>query len=1393
MGRLGKNSKTKILCILGIGLLFSACKTEEATVSGWKTPRGTYITTPAKMTKASSAVTISGNCEDNGPVRLSGAGLSTPMTADCIDRKFSANISFSTGEGDKVIEISQTDDDGELWSSSYTFVNDTIAPLLSYASPTPSTASPKGVTITGNCEDGLAVILSGDGLEEPAEAVCSGGSFSKNVIFSSGEGEKNIEITQMDEAGNTTSQERSFIKDSIAPTFTQASLPKNYFSNTNQVTWGGTCETGLAVKVTGADTTTTPCAAGTWSYTTNSQATDSSYGYQFSQTDEAGNATKASANWRRDTISPSVTITSPIAASYATESNYTALSVAGSCDENGTVVLGGAASGSYSCTAAGGFITTVNLAAQSDGPVSITAQITDAAGNTSAVANVAFNKDIASPLLTQATYSSGDWSNTDTVVFGGSCETGLTVNITGDDSNTATCAAGTWSYTTATQTTDATYNYTFTQTDLAGHVSTVNAQWKRDRTAPVVNSMEVNSGNYTLTNNNVLVTFNSTDTREDISAFCIKYNSLTTPSAGDSCWKTLASVGDTVTDNYTITDYPYAIGTIAGTYDLRVWVKDEANNISTQSDTVGVDKITLNYDPDPPPAISNVIASSTDSPSDPLTSADTTILIGSDIYVKWKIEDDNPIPAGNVSIYYSTDEENYTLLSGGLNNGVNGSCTISASESGCAQLSAASPTSTYYRVRVIVQDSGVSTVLANTNPLNTGSLNVLAGNTSLGIGGSASSALLMPYGIEQSSKTQDFQGFVVTKTGYVFLIYDQKGLAYVSPEDGLLKILMPDTGTSTGDGGNASAGTVKDVTMLALDQDENLLFWDHDQVRKIDLSSTPWQVSTLFGGGGDDSDGADAASADINYGGRHELFATMPNGRVYYEKGREIWYYDPTDSKVKRHLTLNGFGVGDMVSNTYSTYDWANCTNRDTALAFDKGTSAITKIMRQAYTNVSASCGTEPTSDQWHHTGSFDVATGTATAPHPPDVRWDSKMMTGKDGKVYVQVIYGTNLYKYDPGTNSLTNILGTGVRGYCDDGTLATSCNVTLNATFVNEFGKIYFMDRGVIRYIDDGGLVQSLLGQSRRYGIGSNPLSARFAYLRMFSVGGDNVFVKNRNDGQIVKFSLAGGVLEHIAGNGVIGAINHDDVATNSPIYNQWTFSTSLFYDSAANRLYDGSGYDNYSYIDLSTGQWVEDYEIQTDARTSYMAKSASGKILIHLDTHKGIDEAATIRELDPSTKTDTIIYGRESPYYQSADAPLDLCDGVDGLTCLLQGTITEDHVTTQYKYDSGTDNWLLAFYGNNYVNTIPVGGGTTNRFEPTVNGIRAFDYKTNWLYYCATNGKLYKRDTVNDIETELTLPSSTMQCQGQALHYHSGRDSLIFIMIQNGLYSIAEYKNP
>lgn len=934
-----------------------------------------------------------------------------------------------------------------------------------------------------------------------------------------------------------------------------------------------------------------------------------------------------------------------------------------------------------------------------------------------------------------------------------------------------------------------------TYQDLAGRQTQItSAPFKVDSVAPVASNLSINEGATVTGNRNVLLTFSANDTLSVIDAFCIKYNSTTMPSDADTCWITMDSISETPAEDITITKFPFQVGSIQGDYVVRLWFKDSAGNISNNSDSTQVDSYTITFNPDPPPSVSNFISSSTDTPSAPLTTADTTVPVGDDVYIRWNLTDNLPIPNGNLTLSYTTDDTTYTTIATGLNNDVNSGCGLSAGTTGCYKWSAGSPSSAYFRIKLVVTDSAGTVIYEVSNPINTGPVKFLSGNTSLGIGASATNAILLSASETNYNDAHDGQAFVVTKTGYIFYRFYNRGLVYISPEDGILKDLMPITGTSSGDGGSVFNATLKSPTRMILDYQDNLLVWDDLKIRKIDLSTTPWTITTLFGGGADSSDGAPATAAFIG-SGTYEQITVTPNGRVYYNKSNSIWYYDPTDQKVKKHITLTGIGTDDM-STWRATFDNSVCPGVNNAFSFLKSTSAITKIMRRVSTTTNSACGSAASTGPYYNTN-FNLTTGVAEAPHPSQTSWSSFKFTGMDGNIYVMLHGRQTLYRYNPANNTFQTVLGGSGTGRCADGTPATACKAVIMSAFVSEFGRIYFLDLGVLRMVDSNGTVQTIAGQPRNFGVGFNPLSARYSQINFFDMNGDDIYIRNELENQIVKFSLVGGNLDLVAGNTARGTPAIGSDAHNSPLPNcAWSVPCSFIIDPNLNRLYHYANINNaITYIDLATNKWVYQAGSLQDGgtRVSYVGMNDDGLLTYLPSSHQPLGTKTTFRVFDQVNNTTMHIYGQDAV---TVGAPSSICVGAAGTTCNLQHA-QDPAVQTRIRFDVSTNNWLLTIKGSNSLVNIPSLGGTTSAYETLNNFIHAYDhYKSGadeFVFYCSTTGNLYKRNIATNVETFLPMPISSMKCDSGSIFYSSIRDSLIFAYKQNGLYGIAEYLNP
>ncbi len=172
------------------------------------------ITDPVAGTVAKNGITINGTCETGLAINISGAGVAAASSTSCGAGVFTTLINFSSGDGNKVVQISQTDTAGNVATASRTFVRDTIAPVIAITQPAAGTAGETGLTILGTCEGTYNVVASGSGVASSISVACSGGQYSLNVVFTGGTGAKTVQVSQTDVAGNTGIVSRDYARTS---------------------------------------------------------------------------------------------------------------------------------------------------------------------------------------------------------------------------------------------------------------------------------------------------------------------------------------------------------------------------------------------------------------------------------------------------------------------------------------------------------------------------------------------------------------------------------------------------------------------------------------------------------------------------------------------------------------------------------------------------------------------------------------------------------------------------------------------------------------------------------------------------------------------------------------------------------------------------------------------------------------------------------------------------------------------------------------------------------------------------------------------------------------------------------------------------------------------------
>ncbi|MDD3021738.1 MAG: hypothetical protein PHX61_12295 [Alphaproteobacteria bacterium] len=279
-------------------------------------------------------------------------------------------------------------------------------------------------------------------------------------------------------------------------------------TNRSAFTVSGVCsQSGSDVSIAvGAVNQTVPCSA-TMSWEATLDLTSVAEGAQALVVIHGTGDTPASANraLTKDTIDPTVAVTSPDLTTQVSAGNATSFSLSGTCSENGRNVTlsavsdsgAGEATGTAVCSS-GAWSAILNLEFLANGQVTVTASHADAVGNSITGAR-AYTKDAAVPVFTMTTplanhvYNS---SNYTTASVSGACsKTGASITLSGAVTGTTTCDGTTWSVTGLTVTgADGNKTISASIVDNAGNASSISVAVKKYTAKPTAALINAPSG-----------------------------------------------------------------------------------------------------------------------------------------------------------------------------------------------------------------------------------------------------------------------------------------------------------------------------------------------------------------------------------------------------------------------------------------------------------------------------------------------------------------------------------------------------------------------------------------------------------------------------------------------------------------------------------------------------------------------------------------------------------------------------------------------------------------------------------------------------------------------------------------------------------------------------------
>lgn len=1147
-------------------------------------------------------------------------------------------------------------------------------------------------------------------------------------------------------------------------------------------------------------------------------------------TDLAGNtSTVTSAAFTIDSTAPSVpgmALTSP---SY---SNSTAVTMtAASCtDIAGLFINEGtqpsaSAAGWQACSTTASAIT-YTLIAATQGTRTVKVWAKDAVGNVSSTSSdLSFTFDTTVPTISLTSITGGQ-------VFQGGSSQAITwtasdtnFDITPISAAYSLNAGSTWTSISATEANDGTLSWSIpgatnvstarvrvTATDRAGNTTSATSasNFIIDTTAPSLTaaSMSINGGSATTDVRYVQVSLAGVDNLSNITHFCLRYNYTTAPGVSDPCWWAVNSTPPDLTPatSLNLTNFSFALGVGGGVYTVTAWVKDAANNISSLTNgglgTESQDLKTITYNRSPPPELTNIVAASSDAPSNPLTFGDMTVANGSSVYIKWKATDDNALPATPISLFYTINDSTFVSVVTNLPNVAGAGCSVDGiTHTGC-YVWTNNITSTYIKLRVAVADSTSALTYGTSLPLNSSPIRILAGNTDPGLGSAATAVILQT--VDQATHTGYPGQIVVTDDGIVF-IRDNRGLIRIHPSDGIATLWIPDGTAIAGENVPATSATLANVFKIALDYNNGLLLWDYDRIRRVDLNTNI--ISTFIGGGAQTADGIAPTQLQMSGGmGATTSFFALPNGNVYFQSslyagttngGAKIRIYNAADNTIQS-LPITGTGQSGAAASNLAT-----CNYTAYGAVFDKTSGDPARIIANmncyATTLAISNANINPT------TGASD----NSVYAHPTGGGDRSNFITGRDGNLYHLKRAQGSLDRLNPITSAWTTVLGINTAtGSCPDGTAATSCATNVTDAFITATGQIYFLDNFQIRFIAEDGKVKTLFGQSKTHGNDGAALSARFMAVNA---------IRERNSGHIVvndatalrmrEFSVGGNIV-NLAGDGNNAYPNLGVAATNTTLKGvavaEWQFTMN----PVNGDIYYGQIAPYYLGVILKLNRATGRWEVFMGGGGTYyhagdgmVGTSVTGQSyvpnVLGFDGTNIIASLYSTSSLHAMHKLYNITTGVQGHFTGVSGTYGTLCsDGTNTATCIIPATLGYANGAV---YDSTGLRWLYTT-GNTKIKAFNVGGVLENLVTTTSN-IRSFAYRRNGgdqiVYYCTTTGSLRKAVSsdagVTWNETAMTNPIATMTCSGSNMLWSSIRNSIIFPFTQNGLEGVAEYVNP
>ncbi|WP_230125827.1 Ig-like domain-containing protein, partial [Pseudomonas sp. Bi70] len=410
---------------------------------------------------------------------------------------YSADVPAGLVEGSYSVDAKVTDAAGNTGSGTDSGAIDTTAPAISVDAPsitndtTPTIAgttdAPVGSTVTLTITQGSTVIT----LTTP---VLAGGTYTVDVPQALAEGPYTVGAQVTDPAGNTGTATDSGAIDTTAPAIT-VDAPAITNDTTPTITGTTDAPVGSTVTLTitqgtNVITVTTPVlAGGTYTVDIPQALAEGPYTVGAEVTDPAGNTGTATDDGAINTTAPAITVDAPAT------TNDTTPTITGTTDApvGSTVALtitqGTTVFNVTTPVLAGGTYSVDVPQALGEGPYSVDAEVTDAAGNTGSATDSGTIDTTAPSITVDAPAISND--TTPTITGTTDAPVGSTVTLTVTQGSTVitvttpVLAGGTYTVDVPQALAEGSYTVIAQVSDPAGNIGSATDSGAIDVTAPV--------------------------------------------------------------------------------------------------------------------------------------------------------------------------------------------------------------------------------------------------------------------------------------------------------------------------------------------------------------------------------------------------------------------------------------------------------------------------------------------------------------------------------------------------------------------------------------------------------------------------------------------------------------------------------------------------------------------------------------------------------------------------------------------------------------------------------------------------------------------------------------------------------------------------------------------